>query len=315
MKKLELNNTTLITIDTLDPTRSLFALEQCKRFVDFADVKFLTSFDSDYEHAVKIPQVVRNSTRSYSEFVYLHLNEYVDTDYVMICQWDSWIIDPRRFTKAFFDFDYVGSPCCWNGYQNPRHVTRGGNGGFSLRSKRLLEWSVGHEWIFRLFENDEIYGYEDYMYSVMLIDVLRNEGFSVSDREISARWGVQGGATHMVEDANGLACFGQHQWKSRLPLFPAFFEEVDGVEIDCVLYDGRCVTDIFLYHLPVWLRLGKMPVRRELFDMIFATDGNGEHADKWVPEEQQGLKIKCSQGTFRLGESDVFDPMKLYRTK
>ena len=61
------------------------------------------------------------------------LNNYVDTDFVLIFQNDGFISDSSSWTEEFLDYDYIGAPW-W--YDDENNV---GNGGFSLRSKKLLE--------------------------------------------------------------------------------------------------------------------------------------------------------------------------------
>jgi hypothetical protein len=56
------------------------------------------------------------------------------TSHVLIVQWDGFVLNPSAWTDEFLDFDYIGAP--WNHIPEPFSV---GNGGFSLRSLRLLQ--------------------------------------------------------------------------------------------------------------------------------------------------------------------------------
>jgi hypothetical protein len=49
-------------------------------------------------------------------------------------QWDGYVIDGSAWDPAFLDYDYIGAP--WVHFAD-QHVV--GNGGFSLRSRRLLD--------------------------------------------------------------------------------------------------------------------------------------------------------------------------------
>jgi hypothetical protein len=82
----------------------------------------------DYE-IVDIPRI--QSKEEYSHFIYNDLNNYIDTDFVILVQWDGFILNPQAWTDEFLDYDYVGAP--W-----AQHNHKVGNGGFSLRSKKLL---------------------------------------------------------------------------------------------------------------------------------------------------------------------------------
>jgi hypothetical protein len=67
------------------------------------------------------------------------LNEYVETDYVLVIQYDWFILNPDAWTDEFLEYDYIWAPW-W--YIDDCNV---GNGGFSLRSKRLLELLANDE--------------------------------------------------------------------------------------------------------------------------------------------------------------------------
>jgi hypothetical protein len=49
-------------------------------------------------------------------------------------QWDGFVLDATQWAPQFLEYDYVGAP--WPQFSDGRDV---GNGGFSLRSRRLLE--------------------------------------------------------------------------------------------------------------------------------------------------------------------------------
>jgi len=78
---------------------------------------------------------------NYSEFMVKELYECVNSDFCICIQWDSCIIDASKWTDDFLKWDYIGS--VWqNSWPN-----RVGGGGFSLRSRKLLEESSKLEYI------------------------------------------------------------------------------------------------------------------------------------------------------------------------
>lgn len=81
---------------------------------------------------IKIPRI--GSREEYSRFVVKSLNRHIDTSHVLLIQWDGYIVNPAAWSEEFLDYDYIGAP--WGFHQDNHRV---GNGGFSLRSKRLLE--------------------------------------------------------------------------------------------------------------------------------------------------------------------------------
>jgi hypothetical protein len=73
----------------------------------------------------------------YSEYVLRHLRAHVHTEHALIFQWDGFVSDPAAWRPEFLQYDYVGAlfpPVA--GIPTDKRV---GNGGFCLRSARLLD--------------------------------------------------------------------------------------------------------------------------------------------------------------------------------
>jgi hypothetical protein len=81
-----------------------------------------------------VPVETFSSAAAYSEFILTNLGDFITTDHCLIVQWDGFILDVSQWDPAFLTFDYIGAP--WPQFHDGRDV---GNGGFSLRSRRLLE--------------------------------------------------------------------------------------------------------------------------------------------------------------------------------
>jgi len=74
-----------------------------------------------------------DSTPAYSSFVFKQLPGLVETPFVLIVQWDGYIVDPTAWQPDFREYDYIGAR--WPGATDGQSV---GNGGFSLRSRKLM---------------------------------------------------------------------------------------------------------------------------------------------------------------------------------
>lgn len=129
--KLSLPRVTLVGIDCIDPDRLKRVMDICTDQCIFGAVTLLTSCETPYSTAIRIPAI--NSLEAYSRFLIEELFRYVQTDFVLIVQYDGFILNPSAWTDDFFSYDYIGAP--WY-HEGPLRV---GNGGFSLRSKKLLE--------------------------------------------------------------------------------------------------------------------------------------------------------------------------------
>lgn len=133
---LKLSKVTLLCVETREPDLAHWAIDQCLRGARFAKVVLVTNVDlvknkrSDIEYAQAPP--IR-STKDYSDLLLTDIDQYVVGSHVLIIQWDSFITHPNLWRNEFLDYDYIGP--VW-----PHHPeTPVGNGGFSLRSKKLLE--------------------------------------------------------------------------------------------------------------------------------------------------------------------------------
>lgn len=80
----------------------------------------------------KIPRL--QSRADYSRFMLRELANHIDTSHALCIQWDGFVLNSNAWLPAFLEYDYIGS--VWPQFRDGRNV---GNGGFSLRSKRLLE--------------------------------------------------------------------------------------------------------------------------------------------------------------------------------
>lgn len=108
------------------------SLEQC----NFSDCILFTDAPVNLRHpAIRAMQIERlDSTRAYSQFILHKLSDHVRTSHCLVIQWDGHVIDSRHWDPAFLEYDYVGAS--WPQFRDGHDV---GNGGFSLRSLRLLQ--------------------------------------------------------------------------------------------------------------------------------------------------------------------------------
>lgn len=84
-----------------------------------------------------------SSVEDYSDFIPRRLADYIKTDYVLIVQWDGYVLHPEAWDDAFYEYDYIGA--VWPHFEAPLSV---GNGGFSLRSRRLLKACQDQDFVY-----------------------------------------------------------------------------------------------------------------------------------------------------------------------
>jgi hypothetical protein len=78
----------------------------------------------------------------YNYYILYHLHKHINTEFCLLVQDHAFIINPDAWREEFFSYDYIGAP--WpireRAYITPYgEHQRVGNGGFSLRSKKLLK--------------------------------------------------------------------------------------------------------------------------------------------------------------------------------
>ena len=95
-----------------------------------------------FEHPfIKCVLIESLSYQDYSDFCLKRMVDYFDTSHVLIFQADGFILDVKLWKDEFLEYDYIGAP--WPYWRDDPYPitpkTNIGNGGFSLRSKKMLE--------------------------------------------------------------------------------------------------------------------------------------------------------------------------------
>lgn len=118
-KPLKLPDVTLIAVDT-NLQRLEHPLLQCTKDIEFGCVRII---DNEPIH----------SKKQYSKWVIKELYKHVRTSHLLIFQWDGYVKNWKAWNNSWLEYDYIGAT--W-GHQDGMNV---GNGGFSLRTRRLME--------------------------------------------------------------------------------------------------------------------------------------------------------------------------------
>ena len=202
MKK-ELPDITAIAIDTRNPELAVTALNLKNENFKFGkkillsdNEPFNITDDINFYEITKI-----NSLFDYSDFILYNLNQYIDTIVCIIIHVDGYICNPDAWMDEFLNYDYIGAPWISSQYfvDKNKPNSRVGNGGFSLRSKKLIELckqlpSNGHEDVNICYHNR---------------DFLEGQGIKFAPIEIAAKFSTE----QICEDLkynNIISSFGFH---------------------------------------------------------------------------------------------------------
>jgi len=143
MKK-ELPDVTLIAGSSIKIPETIYALQKCCKKLEFTSIKIVT-----HEKPKKLPNNIvyeycplMDNIHKYNQYTFSELDKHIITSHCLLIQYDSGVLRPELWNDDWLQYDYIGAPWAYSDdtYIAPsgEHV-RVGNGGFSLRSKKLLE--------------------------------------------------------------------------------------------------------------------------------------------------------------------------------
>lgn len=210
MKKI-LQKITLLGLDCIDSNRLLRVADICQNDFEFGAVKLLTCLPSNHKHVVRIDPVT--SKEEYSSFIVRKINDYVDTDFALLIQYDGFILNPCAWDDAWLDYDYIGAPL----WENGEYIV--GNGGFSLRSKKLLAT------LQKGVRTDTDVHPEDWFICVTMRKKLEEEGIMFAPVDVARRFSFESNEKDGVKwngqfGFHGLTWTDISQWQKEHPEYP-----------------------------------------------------------------------------------------------
>ena len=191
---LHLPDVTVVCIDNVAQDLAMMALRDTLRQVTPAKVLFWTdeagwrkllsaaSLSADpfrHERTVVLP-FDEHGKEAADQPLWYEAPHQVTTSHFLTVQWDGWVVDANAWTSAFLDYDFVGAPWWWH---PPGQQV--GNGGFSLRSRRLGAF---------LADNREAFPYrypEDDAIGRLYRARLEAEGFRFAPPELAYRFSIE----------------------------------------------------------------------------------------------------------------------------
>lgn len=145
---IKLPNVTMVIVDTMSYGKAIEAIRKSLEHIEPAKTLFFTDVELEGSfEVVKIPTI--KSKDEYSTFIIKQLSAYVETDYILIIQADGYVLDGSMWTDEFLEYDYIGAPWLYTDGYNV------GNGGFSLRSKKLMDVVRNDNSIKHIFPEDQ----------------------------------------------------------------------------------------------------------------------------------------------------------------
>jgi tetratricopeptide (TPR) repeat protein/2-polyprenyl-3-methyl-5-hydroxy-6-metoxy-1,4-benzoquinol methylase len=191
---LRLPNVTLLTATAVSVEDTVQALSVCMRQIDFAAVRLLTPerpavLPRGIEHVAIAPM----DFNGYSRFILNELHKHFETAHCLVIQADGFVVNPEQWREEFLSYDYIGAP--WpeqvqvnpGAWWLPLDRNRVGNGGFSVRSHRLMRLAGQID-----FERlDYPLRSEDLVLCHYLYEHMRAQGVNYAPAELAARFSME----------------------------------------------------------------------------------------------------------------------------
>jgi hypothetical protein len=206
---LNLKNVSLACVTSVNLDRAVKAINFSKRNIDFGEVLLLTDREIISE-GIKTTKIDPVDYIGYSKFIVYELHKHISKDHVILIQDDGFISNPEKWKDLFLDYDYIGAPFPVPreddniSYRDPfGNLIRVGNGGFSIRSRKLLELPslLNLEW-------KPYFGFhnEDGFFSVHNRHTLEKNGCKFAPIEIASLFSHE----YRTEETEGIIPFGFH---------------------------------------------------------------------------------------------------------
>jgi hypothetical protein len=128
-----MKSVSLVIIDTENYILANEALERSISQFNFKEILIFTDIPEKWKSGKIIEINKIKSIFDYNRFLLKNLSNFITTEFTLVIQYDGFILNSENFDPRLFNFDYTGA--CWNTSSGPII----GNGGFSLRSLKLLE--------------------------------------------------------------------------------------------------------------------------------------------------------------------------------
>ena len=202
MSKIKLQNVTLVAVSSIKIPETKKALEVSQKDIEFYDVKLIADQDI-------------RSSNEYSEFILYKLYKYIESDFALVIQYDGYVVRPEKWDDKFLQYDYIGAPWPANMHFTKEGVeVRVGNGGFSLRSKKLL--NALNELRLPFTDNDTGFFHEDGIICNHYRKALEDYGIKFAPVDVAARFSKELLVPETVES------FGFHKYKDLKKKYPNF---------------------------------------------------------------------------------------------
>jgi len=204
---MKLDKITLVAVSSVKIDKTIKALKQSMDGIEYGEVLLIS-----HEQPVDLPVEIKfkkchkiNSIDAYNWFMIFELGKYVKTDFVLVIQYDGYVLNPNKWIDGFMNYDYIGAP--WSPqtfFDKTGQEVRVGNGGFSLRSKKLLNSLLNIN--IKLSTDLTSFDSEDNVICVQYRSALEAVGIKFAPVDIAAKFSRETADAEFNKDTFGFHC-------------------------------------------------------------------------------------------------------------
>jgi len=227
---ISLKDVTLVCVTSVSIKESVESMLHSSKDIEFAKLKLITSEDVTVDSKIEVERCRKiNSLQDYSSFMIYDLYKHIDTEFCLVVQHDGKVQYPNLWNPDFLKYDYIGAPWVsfkyinwpwdncrffdykWNLVPVDNDELRVGNGGFSLRSKKLLESSKYLTSDFltetKRIDNNFYIPHEDFFICVYARELYENQGVKFCPFELACHFSKES----IFDENKHIETFGRHR--------------------------------------------------------------------------------------------------------
>jgi len=193
-KKLKLPNISLLAIaHKKDVDQTQISMKISSENIDFGAIKLLTSAQPKIKYPdIEYVPIKPMNLEEFNKTMIEDLHKHFETTHCLFVQADSFVVNYKLWKDEFLKYDYIGAP--WsdelvinenlvlNVKKNPV-----GNGGFSLRSRKLLRTTAKIDYDSLKFPLKS----EDVVVCHYLYDKMIEEGIKFAPPKLAAQFSIE----------------------------------------------------------------------------------------------------------------------------
>ena len=199
---LNLKEVTLVAVACTKVPETIDALQLSQAQIKFARCLLLTDKQVGNLPDIQVKKIKLLNYQAYNHFILFELHKYIHTKYCLVVQNDGYVVRPGKWISKFLKYDYIGAP-----WPEKTHFTadgkevRVGNGGFSLRSHKLL--SAPSQLKLAFTDAQTGYFHEDGFLCVHYRHLLEKKGIKFAPVNVAAKFSRELWCAESVADSFG----------------------------------------------------------------------------------------------------------------